>query len=176
MEHCRQGATDAKCLSRKSMQLSRFQAEPLNDNMRRSSRLLRIFPSRKWKTTIVCHPLFTGHRIRTDAARPIFAKYRLVTQLTRTLFSKLLYGLQIIYPVTCRSAPPLRFWPQLGSLACCTNTDIEHLRIVYGGRIDRRAALGAECLGALGAALGSFHIVTRVAFSMGRPFRPAYSN
>src|SRR5262249_40879420 len=77
---------------------------------------------------------------------------------TRTLFSKLLYGLQIIYPVACRSAPPLCFWPQLGSLTCRTDTDIEHLRIAHGRRIDRRAALGAERLSALGAALRRFHI------------------
>src|SRR5215510_15926959 len=82
----------------------------------------------------------------------------LESALTRPLFSKLLYGLQIIYPVTCRSAPALRFWPQLGSLTCRTDTDIEHMRVAHSSRIDRRAALGAECLGALGAALGSFHI------------------
>jgi hypothetical protein len=78
--------------------------------------------------------------------------------LAAPLLRKLLYGLQIHNPVVCRATPPLRFRPQLGSLACRGNTDIEHRRVAYRSRIDRRAALRTKCLRAFCAAFGSLYI------------------
>src|SRR5262245_8355419 len=90
--------------------------------------------------------------------------------LTGPLFSKLLYGLQIIYPIARRAEPPLGFGPQLGSLACRADADIEHLRVAHRRRIDRRAALGTECLGAFSAAFGSLHIDFRLSSRQAKCF------
>jgi hypothetical protein len=84
------------------------------------------------------------------------------SSLTGPLLSKLPYGMQIYNPVERGSAPPLCLWSQLGSLAYCADADIEYLRVGYGCRIDRRAALGTERLGALGAAFGSLYINLRL--------------
>ena len=70
-------------------------------------------------------------------------------------------GFQVHHPVERGAAPALPLGTQLGSLARGPDADAVYLRIAHSRRVQRRAALGAECLCPLVAAFGRLYIDRR---------------